>query len=129
MERLDDAMECYTKSIESNNDYLLGHMGKGSVLSKQGKDREALECWHEVFRINQINPNERSNLNNHEREWLDEVLLSRNELLQKFAELNEQVAAAENAGVSIDENDLSDITTSVQNYIKETNADMVSSEN
>jgi tetratricopeptide (TPR) repeat protein len=97
MGRLDHAIECYTKSIESNNDYLLGHMGNGSVLSKQGKDREALECWHEVFRIHQINPNERSNLNNDEREWLDKVLLSRNELLQKFAELNEQVAAAENA--------------------------------
>ena len=68
MERLDDAMECYTKSIESNNDYLLGHLGKGSVLSKQGKDREALECWHEVFRINQINPNERANLNKDENE-------------------------------------------------------------
>jgi len=87
-----------------------------------------LECWHEFFRINQIDPNERSNLNNDEREWLDKVLLSRNELLEKFAELNEQVAAAENAGVSIDENELSNITTSVQNYFKETNADMVSSE-
>ena len=87
-----------------------------------------MECWHEVFRIDQINPNERSNLNKDEREWLDEVLLSRNELLQKFAELNEQVAAAEIAGVSIDKKELSYITTSVQNYIKETNADMVSSD-
>jgi DNA-binding TFAR19-related protein (PDSD5 family) len=87
-----------------------------------------LECWDEFFRINQIDPNERSNLNKDEREWLDKVLLSRNELLEKFAELNEQVAAAENAGVSIDENELSNITTSVQNYMTETNADMVSSD-
>jgi tetratricopeptide (TPR) repeat protein len=37
MGNLDDAMECYTKSIESNNDYLLGHMGKGSVSANRGK--------------------------------------------------------------------------------------------
>jgi len=109
MGRLDDAMECYIKSIEMNNDYLLEHMGKGSVFSKQVKDKEALVCWNEVFRINQINPDQGYNINKDERERQEKVLSSRIELLHNFAELNEQVAAAKNATVSIDNNKLTDI--------------------
>ena len=127
MRRFDDAMGCYIKSVEMNNDYLLGHMGKGSVFSKQGKDKEALECWNEVFRINQINLDQGYDMNKDERDWLYKVLSSRIELLQNFAELNEQVAAAKNARVCIDNNKLTDITTNVQNFIKVTNADMASS--
>ena len=117
MRRLDDAMGCYIKSVEMNNDYLLGHMGKGSVFSKQGKDKEALECWNEVFRINQINLDQGYDMNKDERDWLYKVLSSR----------IEQVAAAKNARVCIDNNKLTDITTNVQNFIKVTNADMASS--
>ena len=64
IKRFSDALKCFDKTIEIDNNYEWGWHNKGFTLTEMGKIEEALECYNHAL---EINPNYQSALRNRQR--------------------------------------------------------------